>query len=73
MSNATKRAGQAPTNTIITRPAAVVRQGNLRLYSTSLRVKDLRIPDFYQIDKLDHKAGSGYQRVLNEARANRLK
>jgi len=58
---------------LITRPAAIVRQGLLKLYATSLRVRDLRIPKFYAIEKLDPEgAGVGYQRLLNEGRARRL-
>jgi DGQHR domain-containing protein len=54
------------------RPAARVRQGNLVLYATSLRVRDLRQPDFYKIEVLDASEGTGFQRILNEARAKRL-
>lgn len=57
----------------ITRPAALVRQGTLKLYSTSLKVSDLQRPNFYTISKLDPAdAGPGYQRLLNEGRAKRL-
>lgn len=56
----------------IERPAAKIRQGNLVLYTTSLRVSDLRRPNFYAIETLDPDEGTGYQRVLNEARAKRL-
>ncbi len=57
----------------ITRPAALVRQGSLKLYSTSLKVSDLRRPNFYTISKLDPvDAGPGYQRLLNEGRSKRL-
>jgi len=57
----------------ITRPAALVRQGSLELYSTSLKVSDLKQPHFYTISKLDPAdAGAGYQRLLNEGRAKRL-
>ena len=57
---------------IITRPASKIQQGNLRLFATSLRVGDLKIPNFFRIDTLDSGLGVGYQRVLNEARAKRL-
>lgn len=57
---------------IIKRPAARIQQGNLRLFATSLRVADLKVPDFYQIETLDSDEGSGYQRILNEGRAKRL-
>jgi DGQHR domain-containing protein len=57
----------------ITRPAAIVRQGSLKLYATSLMVSDLKRPNFYTISKLDpDDAGPGYQRLLNETRAKRL-
>jgi len=54
------------------RPAARIKQGNLVLYATSLQVRDLRQPNFYKIDTLDVDQGTGYQRILNEARAKRL-
>jgi DGQHR domain-containing protein len=58
---------------IITRPAALVRQGSLKLYATSLKVRDLKRKDFYTINKLDpDDSGPGYQRLLNEGRAKRL-
>lgn len=57
----------------ITRPAALVRQGSLRLYATSLKVSDLKHPNFYTIKKLDPEgAGPGFQRLLNEGRAKKL-
>ncbi len=57
----------------ITRPAAMVRQGSLKLYATCLKVRDLNRPNFYTINKLDPDgAGPGYQRLLNEGRAKRL-
>jgi len=50
-----------------------VRQGVLRLYATSLQVRDLMRPNFYTINKLDSAdEASGYQRLLNEGRAKRL-
>lgn len=54
------------------RPAARIQQGNLILYATSLRVQDLRQPNFFKIDTLDPEEGTGYQRILNETRAKRL-
>jgi DGQHR domain-containing protein len=57
---------------LITRPASRVQQGNLRLFATSFRVKDLRLPDFYKIETLDSDEGVGYQRLLDEKRAKRL-
>ena len=56
----------------ITRHASQVQQGKLLLFTTSLRVKDLRLPGFYKIDTLDAAEGVGYQRLLNETRAKRL-
>ena len=59
--------------TTITRPAALVRQGSLKLYATSIKVADLMLPNFYRINKLDPEdKGPGYQRILNEGRAKRL-
>lgn len=45
---------------IITRPASKIQQGNLRLFATSLRVEDLKVPDFFRIDTLDSGLGVGY-------------
>jgi DGQHR domain-containing protein len=57
----------------ITRPAALIRQGSLKLYATSVKVHDLRLPNFYTINKLDpDDVGRGYQRLLNQGRAKRL-
>lgn len=58
----------------IVRPAALVKQGQLTLYSTSLKVSDLLIPDFYSVETLDPEDPSdkGYQRLLNKARAKKL-
>ncbi|HET8636629.1 MAG TPA: hypothetical protein VFL96_07250, partial [Acidobacteriaceae bacterium] len=57
---------------LIKRPASRIQQGNLCLFATSLRVKDLKVANFFQIDTLDSGLGVGYQRVLNESRAKRL-
>jgi DGQHR domain-containing protein len=57
----------------ITRPAALVRQGSLKLYATSITVRELRLPGFYQISKLDPEdGGPGFQRLLNQGRAKKL-
>lgn len=58
----------------IVRPAALVKQGQLTLYSTSLKVSDLLIQNFYNVDTLDPDDDNdkGYQRLLNKARAKRL-
>ncbi len=52
---------------IVKRPASKVTQGNLVLYATSLRVRDLREPGFYQIEKLDSEDRVGYQRLCMSA------
>ena len=58
---------------MVQRAAAIVRQGQLTLYATSLPVRELKRPGFYAIEKLDPDgAGPGYQRLLNEGRAKRL-
>lgn len=58
----------------IIRPASLVKQGNLKLYATSLKVSDLLIPNFYSIERLDPENANkkGYQRLLNEGRAKKL-
>lgn len=58
----------------ITRPAALVKQGALTLYATSLRVSDLLIPNFYSVEQLDpeDQRDKGYQRLLNKTRAKKL-
>lgn len=61
-------------NEIITAPAAQVVQGDLKLFTTSLKVRTLMQPDFYSVEKLDPENPDepGYQRVLNKARAKKL-
>jgi DGQHR domain-containing protein len=57
----------------IIRPAAIVKQGQLTLYTTSLKVSDLLIPNFYSVETLDpNEDNKGYQRLLNTARAKKL-
>lgn len=58
----------------ISRPAALVKQGSLKLYTTSLRVRDLMTDGFYDIERLDpdNKEDKGYQRVLDRGRAKKL-
>lgn len=55
-------------------PAVKVRQGNLTLYATAIKVKYLVQDGFYSVETLDPSgpSDSGYQRVLNQARAKRL-
>jgi DGQHR domain-containing protein len=59
---------------VIKRPAALVKQGSLSLYTTSLKVSDLLIPGFYSVETLDpeNPHDKGYQRLLNRARAKKL-
>jgi DGQHR domain-containing protein len=54
--------------------AARVRQGDLTLFATSLKVQDLLVNGFYSVDTLDpdDESDSGYQRLLNKARAKKL-
>ena len=58
----------------ITLPVAKSVQGDLVLYSTSIKVEHLVKPGFYSVEKLDpeNKAKAGYQRLLNVARAKKL-
>jgi DGQHR domain-containing protein len=55
-------------------PAARVRQGDLTLYATSMKVGDLLAKGFYNVETLDpaDDDDKGYQRVLNTTRAKRL-
>lgn len=55
-------------------PAGQVRQGALTLYATSLKVKNLLAKDFYNVETLDPEDDddSGFQRLLNKARAKKL-
>jgi DGQHR domain-containing protein len=54
-------------------PAARVRQGDLTLYATSLKVKDLLANNFYSVATLDPEDDdNGFQRLLNNARAKKL-
>ena len=54
--------------------AVPVHQGDLTLYTTSIKVRDLIIPGFYSVETLDleNAEDRGYQRLLNTARARRL-
>jgi DGQHR domain-containing protein len=60
--------------TKITVPAARVKQGDLVIYATSIKVKDLVAGNFYTVETLDpeNKNDTGYQRLLNTARAKKL-
>jgi len=54
--------------------ASRVRQGDLLLYATSMKVRDLIQPGMYSVETLDPESNEdkGYQRLLNKARAKRL-
>ena len=56
----------------ITRPAVEIQQGHLTLYLTYVTPPDFAIPNFFDVDRLEPKKNSGFQRILNETRANRL-
>lgn len=58
----------------ITAPAAKVQQGELVLFTTSLKVRDLMRPGFYSIERLDSTGPKqkGYQRLLQKNRARKL-
>jgi DGQHR domain-containing protein len=54
--------------------ASRVRQGDLVLYATSMKVSDLIRQGMYSVETLDPESNDdkGYQRLLNKARAKRL-
>jgi hypothetical protein len=58
----------------IIRPASLVKQGKLTLYTTSLKVSEMLTPNFYSIEKLDpeNPKDKGFQRLLSKARAKKL-
>ena|GEM_PF-4324131 len=57
----------------ITKPAVRVKQGDLTIYATTFKVRDLLIPNFFLVDKLDASSeSSGFQRVLDNTRKKRL-
>jgi len=58
----------------ITIPAARVQQGSLTLFATSIKVRDIVAPGFYSVETLDPEDANdtGYQRLLNSARAKKL-
>ena len=59
---------------LLSLPAARVQQGDLTLFSTAIKVKILIQDNFYSVETLDPSNGgdSGYQRILNQARARNL-
>ena len=58
--------------TVFSRHAVQVQQGNLTLYLTYLTPRDLFTDNFLTVDTLEPTSQEGYQRILNETRANRL-
>ena len=54
--------------------AARIQQGTLKLFATSIKVRDLMTPEFYSVETLDPSDpnDTGYQRVLNASRAKKL-
>ena len=56
----------------ISRPAVEIQQGNLTVYLTYVTPAELAIPNFYTVEKLDPQSGAGFQRVLDQRRANLL-
>jgi len=56
---------------IVNKPAVQIRQGSRALYLTAFTVAEFR-PDFYRVDVLDPKDNSGFQRILETRRSNRL-
>ena len=57
---------------VIKTPAARVSQGDLVVYLTSIKVRNLIADGFYTVDTLDPKSDEGYQRLLNNGRARKL-
>ena len=59
---------------LLTLPAARVQQGALTLFSTAIKVEILIQDNFYSVETLDPSdtGDSGYQRLLNQARARKL-
>ena len=58
--------------TLFSRNAVQIKQGNLTLYLTYLTPQDLFADNFLTVDTLEPSSQEGYQRILNETRANRL-
>ena len=54
------------------RPATMVQQGNLTLYLTHLTGREIATRNFYNIERFDSGTGQGYQRLLDQRRANEL-
>ena len=56
----------------VSRAAVEIQQGNLTVYLTYVTPAELVIPDFYTVEKLDPQSDAGFQRILDQRRANRL-
>lgn len=54
------------------RLATKVQQGNLTFYLTSLTGREIATRGFYNIERFDSGTGQGYQRLLDQRRANEL-
>lgn len=60
--------------TKLVRPASLIKQGDLTLFATSLKVSDFMQEGFYSIERLDPENANekGYQRLLNKSRAKKI-
>lgn len=69
-----QKKGESENMAVLNIPAARVRQGDLTLYTTALKVSDLIQPGFYTVETLDpaNDDDKGYQRLLNKGRAKKL-
>nr|WP_157776560.1 DGQHR domain-containing protein [Nitratireductor aquibiodomus] len=69
-----QKKGESEKMAVLNIPAARVRQGDLTLYTTALKVSDLIQPGFYTVETLDpaNDDDKGYQRLLNKGRAKKL-
>ena len=54
------------------RTAVQITQGTLNLYLTYVTPEDLFADDFYTVDELEPSTQDGFQRILDDGRANRL-
>ncbi|MFO1424723.1 MAG: DGQHR domain-containing protein, partial [Candidatus Competibacteraceae bacterium] len=68
------RTGRYSVSKTIVIAASKVRQGELVLFTTSVKVSDLVSEGFYSVETLDpeNMNDKGYQRLLNKARAKKL-
>lgn len=57
---------------IFSRSAVEIKQGNLTLYLTYITPEDLFSDDFYTVEKLEPSRHIGFQRILDDTRAQRL-